>query len=227
MRKSFLLLLFILFFSFNYTFSQSVGFSYFFPRYGHFSNPIAPVNFSLPVKIGNFFQVSPGIGMYNIGGMSMTEFPDNYNSQKALVGPFQSLELTLLPAIVLPFKTFKIHFVGGVFGFFAFNQKIIESEFNEMFAEANYLTSCDSQLNFKNNGFGWGYIYGVKLSFKVNKKAWGYIGANYYTGSQLIKIEGSYIATTDANTITSGTLSFPMSKLLYSGLQISVGAILK
>ncbi len=211
----------------NSAFSQTVGFSYFFPKYGHFSNPVAPVNFSLPIKAGNFFQISPGIGMYNIGGMSMAGFPEIYNSKRALIGPFQSLELTLLPAVVLPFKSVKIYFVGGVFGFFGFNQKLIQGEFNNMMSEANNYSSFDSQADYKNNGFGCGYIYGIKLSFKVNKKTWGYIGANYYTGSQLIKINGSYIATTDAATISTGNFNFSESGLMYQGLQISIGAILK
>lgn len=227
MKKLKLIVVFLFLLFSAQVYSQSVGFSYFFPKNGYFSNPVAPVNFSLPVKMSDFFQISPGIGLYHIGGMSMVGFSEEYNSERALVGPFQSMELTLLPAIVLGFKKVKFDIVGGLFGFWGFNQKIIESEFNCMLAEAHNYTSFDSNLNYKKNGFGWGYIFGTKLSFKVTKSAWGYIGANYYIGSQLFKVDGGYIATKGNAIIESGSFSFNNSKVLYQGLQVSVGAVLK
>ena len=207
--------------------AQSVGFSYFFPKHGYFSNPIAPINISLPVKVGNYFQVSPGIGMYNIGAMSMTGFADEFNSERPLVGPFQSLELTIIPAIVLPFKTFKIDFNGGAFGFFAFNQKLIKSEFDQMICEVYDYSAIGSNISMDKSGFGWGFIYGVKLSFKVAKNAWGYIGANYYNGAQIGDISGTYKALDSGNNIINGTFDITNKKILYHGLQLSVGAILK
>jgi len=207
--------------------SQSIGFSYFFPKNGFFSNPVAPVNFSLPVKMGKFFQISPGIGLYHIGGMSIKGFPDHYNSERALVGPFQSLELTLLPALVIPFKTAKIDFVGGVFGFLGFNEKFIRSEFNDMMAVAYNFSFMDTNIACKNYGFGWGYIYGIKFSFKVTKDAWGYIGANYYHGGQNLKISGQYKAADFDDVVYTGNFSYDETAILYQGLQISVGAILK
>ena len=209
------------------SYSQSIGFSYFFPKNGYFSNPVAPISFSIPLKLYDFFQISPGIGLYHIGGMSMTGFAEEYNSERTLVGPFQSLELTLLPAIVIGFKKVKFDIVGGLFGFWGFNEKLIADEFNQMLAESHDFSSFDSNLNYKKNGFGWGYIYGIKFSFKLTKSAWGYIGANYYTGSQLFKIDGNYIATKGINYYESGSFNFNTSKILYQGLQISVGAILK
>ena len=194
MKKLKLIVIFLFLLFSTQVYSQSVGFSYFFPKNGYFSNPVAPVNFSMPVKISDFFQISPGIGLYHIGGMSMTGFSEEYNSERALVGPFQSMELTLLPAVVLRFKQVKFDILGGVFGFWGFNQKIIESEFNCMLAEAHNYTSFDSNLNYKKNGFGWGYIFGTKLSFKVTKSAWGYIGANYYIGVKFHNVvDGSSI----------------------------------
>ncbi|MDD3859745.1 MAG: hypothetical protein PHW83_06060 [Bacteroidales bacterium] len=227
MKKLKLIVIFLFLLFSAQVYSQSVGFSYFFPKNGYFSNPVAPVNFSLPVKMSDFFQISPGIGLFHIGGMSMFGFSEEYNSERALVGPFQSMELTLLPAVVLSFKQVKFDILGGVFGFWGFNQKIIKSEFNSMLAEAHSYSSFDSNLNYKKNGFGWGYIFGTKLSFKVTKSAWGYIGANYYIGSQLFKVDGSYVATKSNTIIESGSFSFNNSKILYQGLQISVGAVLK
>jgi len=227
MKKLYLILLFVLIVFVKQSDGQSIGFSYFFPKNGYFSNPIAPVSFSLPVKMSDYFQISPGIGLYHIGGMSMKGFSDGYNCERTLVGPFQSFELTLLPAVVIGFKKVKFDIVGGLFGFWGFNEKVIESEFNEMLAETHSFSAIDTDLCYKRNGFGWGYIYGIKFSFKVTKSAWGYIGANYYTGNQLFKITGSYIANKGSNYIESGNFEFNNTKILYQGLQVCVGAVLK
>ncbi|MBN2778341.1 MAG: hypothetical protein JXR36_11895 [Bacteroidales bacterium] len=219
---------FVLFFSIGIgsAFSQSVGFSYFFPKNGYFSNPVAPVNFSLPIKFGNFLQISPGIGLSNIGGMSMTGFPEEYNSNIALIGPFQSLELSLIPAIVLPFKTVKFDFSGGVFGFATFNPKLIEGNFNDMYSNAKDFDFVNTASTIDKKPIGWGFVFGGKFRFKVTKLVWGYIGANYYMGEQKMALNGNYNGVKN-NTVTTGTFSFPDASLLYHGLQISVGAVFK
>jgi hypothetical protein len=207
--------------------AQSVGFSYFFPKNGYFSNPIAPVNFSLPISFGKFFQISPGIGMYNIGGMSMIGFSEIYNSERPLVGPFQSLELTALPALILPFKNVKLEFGGGVFGFFAFNQKLLSSEFSDMIKTTNAFTAFDCNTQSPKSGFGWGYLYGVKLKVKVTKSAWAYVGLHIYNGRQNYKISGDYRAIVGSSTIEEGFFEFNNSQILYNGIQLSIGAVLK
>ena len=226
MKKIILIALMVSIFSASCVFSQSVGFSYFFPKNGYFSNPVAPINFSMPIKFGNFIKVSPGIGLSNIGGMSMTGFPDSYNSAQALVGPFQSLELNLIPAIVFPFKTVKFDIDGGIFGFASFNSRLMQGNFNNMFAEANNFDFVNTNTIINKKAIGWGYVFGFKVSFKVTKSAWGYIGANYYMGSQKMALNGTYSGITN-NTITEGDFSFPDAELLYHGLQLSVGAVLK
>lgn len=226
MKKAFITLILISVFGIGSLFSQSVGFSYFFPKNGYFSNPIAPVQFSLPVKFNNFFQISPGIGLSNIGGMSMTGFPDTYNSELALVGPFQSLELNIVPAIVLPFKKVKYYFEAGAFGFASFNTKLIEGNFNNMLAEANTFDFINTNTTIDKKALGWGYLFGFKVSFKVTKSAWGYIGARYYMGGQKMALNGEYTGVY-FTTITQGTFEFPNTSILYDGIQISVGAILK
>lgn len=221
-------IIFIIFtFVFIYAKSQSIGFSYFFPKDGYFSNPVAPLNFSMPFKIAKFFQVSPGIGMSNIGGLSMKGFPDGYNSARPLVGPFQSLELTVFPAIVLPFKNVELDFTGGVFGFLGFNQKIYSSGFESMLKEAKGFTALECLTNSPKFGIGWGYVYGMKLRVKVTKTAWAYIGLSYYHGFQNYDISGSYTALVGTSTIERGSFEFNNSKILYEGFQLSVGAVLK
>lgn len=226
MKKAIITILLLSTIGLGLTFSQSIGFSYFFPKNGYFSNPVAPINFSLPIKFGNFIQISPGIGLSNIGGMSMTGFPEEYDSNIALIGPFQSLELSLIPAIVLPFKTVKFDFSGGIFGFTSFNPKLIEGNFNNMFATGKNFDFINTTTDIDKKPLGWGFVFGSKFSFKVTKSAWGYIGVNYYMGEQKMALNGNYNGVTN-NTIYNDTFSFPNASLLYHGLQISVGAVLK
>ncbi len=226
MKKIFITFLLVTAFGLSSLFSQSVGFSYFFPKNGYFSNPVAPINFSMPVKFGNFVQVSAGIGFSNIGGMSMTGFPDTYNSEKAIIGPFQSLELNLIPTIVLPFKTVKFYFEGGAFGFASFNCKIIADNYNQMLAQANSFDFINTTTSIDKKPLGWGFIFGFKTSFKVTKSAWGYIGARYYMGEQKMALNGEYYGVQNT-TITHGSFEFPNTSILYHGIQISVGAIIK
>ena len=226
MKKTIIVILLFSTIGLGSAFSQSVGFSYFFPKDGYFSNPVSPISFSMPFKFGNFIQVSPGIGLSNIGGMSMTGFPDGYNSAQALVGPFQSLELNLIPALVLPFKNVKFYFSGGLFGFASLNSRMIEGNFNSLLAEANNFDFVHTNTVIDKKAIGWGYVFGFKVSFKVTKSAWGYIGVNYYMGDQKMALNGTYDAVSN-NVVSNGTFSFPDAALLYDGLQISVGAILK
>ena len=150
-------------------FSQSFGFSYFFPKYGYFSNPVAPVNLSFPLKFSDYFKISCGIGMMNVGGMSMIGFPESYDSKRALVGPFQSLELNIIPTLVIPFKTVKFDLFGGVFGFTSFNSKMIGANFNEMIALANNYSFVDSNIIMDKSTLGWGYLFGGKINVRVSK----------------------------------------------------------
>jgi len=180
----------------------------------------------LPLKFNNYFKISPGIGLSNIGGMSMTGFSDNYNSEVPLVGPFQTLELNLIPAIVLPFKTVKIDFAGGIFGFVSFNTRLLEGNFNTMLSDANNFDFIHTNTNIDKKAIGWGGVFGLKISFRVTKSAWGYIGAHYYMGEQKMALNGEYYGVSNT-TITHGSFDFQNTSLLYHGLQISVGAELK
>ncbi|MGM0649982.1 MAG: hypothetical protein ACQES1_05675, partial [Bacteroidota bacterium] len=176
--------------------SQSVGFSYFFPVDGYFSNPIAPVNVSLPISFGKYFQISPGISMNSIGGMNLTGLDDGLNSNRPLVGPFQSINGSLLPTIVIPTKSVKVDLMGGVFGFATINTKIMHGNFDKMLREQYEYDAVNSNMQFDKDNFGWGYVFGVKCSFKVKNNIWAYLGAKYYMGSQDMPLRGHITAAT-------------------------------
>ncbi|MFO7789369.1 MAG: hypothetical protein R6V32_02255 [Bacteroidales bacterium] len=207
--------------------SQSVGFSYFFPTDGYFSNPIAPVNLSLPVSFGKYFQISPGISMNSIGGMSLTGLDDGLNADRPLVGPFQSINGSLLPTIVIPTKSVKLYLMGGVFGFATLNTKIIHGNFDKMLREQYDYNAVNSNMQFDKDNFGWGYVYGLKFSFKVQKNIWAYLGANYYMGSQDMSLHGDITAATASEGIVHYETGYPDTALKYEGLEIIIGVSVK
>ncbi len=207
--------------------AQSIGFSYFFPTHGYFSNPIAPVNFNMPLKFGRFLQISPGISMNNIGGMSMTGFPAKFDSERALIGPFQSLSMSLVPAIVIPTKSVELELMGGVFGFTGFNQKIMHGNFEDMISEANNYTSLSSDLNMDKSAFGWGYLVGTKLNIRIKDNIWGYVAVKYYMGSQNIGINGILQYASGENAAVDQEVDYPDAQLYYHGFEITIGGTMR
>lgn len=207
--------------------SQAVGFSYFFPTKGYFSNPISPVSLSLPLSFGKYFQIAPGITLNSIGGMSLKDTPDNINSSTPLVGPFQSLSGSLVPTIVIPFKSFAINLKGGVFGFTSMNTKIFTGNMETIIKEAyGYdAVAATPKIGDKSN-FGWGYVFGSELQFHVTGKIWGKLGADYFIGEQNLPVQGSYYYIQNSE-YREANIDFNNSKLNYEGLQISVGVIMK
>ncbi len=224
MKKSFYLIAAILILvSVNTSKAQSLGFSYFFPTNGYFSNPIAPVHVSLPVKFGNFIQISPGISMNSIGGMSMAGLDDNLDADRPLVGPFQSFNGSLVPAIVIPTKSFQLDLEGGVFAFATMNTKLMEGQFDSMYEEAHQLEAANAVLDYEKDIFGWGYVFGVKTSFRLKDNIWGFVGAKYYMGSQDMPLSGS-VYTGDNSMLP---VDMPDASLQYHGFEITIGGAMK
>jgi hypothetical protein len=218
-------LIIVLFFTKSY--SQSIGFSYFFPKNGYFSNPIAPVNLSLPISFGNFFQISPGISLISIGGMNLDGLPDELRSTSPLIGPFQSLTGSLVPTIVIPTKNFQVDIMGGLFGFASLNTRLMSGNFNNMLSEAYNYQAIGSDISIDKSIFGWGYLFGAKLNFRIQDNIWGYIGARYYIGSQGMTLNGNYIAARADGSLVNNSIDYPDASLLYHGFEIIVGGALK
>lgn len=207
--------------------AQSIGFSYFFPTHGYFSNPIAPVNFNMPLKFGRFLQISPGISMNNIGGMSMTGLPDELDAKRALIGPFQSLSMSLVPAIVIPTKSVELELMGGVFGFAGFNQKIMHGNFEDMLSEAYNYSSLSSDLNMDKSALGWGYLIGTKFNVRIQNNIWGYIAVKYYMGSQNLGINGVLNYASGESSSVYKEVNYPNSELYYHGFEITIGGSMR
>ena len=228
MKRFFLLGIIVMVFSFyNQGKSQSIGFSYFFPTNGYFSTPIAPVHVSIPVKFGKFIQISPGISMNNIGGMSMSGLPDELDSQRPLIGPFQSFTGTLIPAIVIPTNSFELELQGGLFGFTGINQKLMHGNFEDMLSEAYNYTSISSNLDLQQKVFGWGYVIGAKINIRIRDNIWGYIAGKYYIGTQSMPVSGDITYTKGENLPVNLSVSYPDAVMNYHGFEITIGGSMR
>ncbi|MEX1190521.1 MAG: hypothetical protein WEA99_01020 [Brumimicrobium sp.] len=226
MKKLLLLSVLATIISSNVSFSQSVGFSYFFPKNGYFGNPIAPVSLSLPVSLGNYLRISPGISMSNIGGMSLSGLPEEYNSKRALIGPFQDLSLSLEPSIVIPTKNVEVELLGGIFGFTSFNTRLKKGNFDEMIMETHDYDMMNSSYEIDPKAFGWGWVFGVQLDFRLQGEIWGFIAGRYYLGQQEIPISGDISYLKDG-IVSTNNFSFENAAMNYQGFEITIGGGLK
>lgn len=205
--------------------AQPIGFSYFFPTDGYFGNPIAPVKFHLPLSFGKFIRITPGIGMNNIGGMSMGGLQE-YNGDRPLIGPFQSAQLSLSPSIVIPMGNVEVELMGGVFGFTSIKPKLNDGNFEQMLMEKDGYDLVQTDLSLDPDFCGWGWVFGLQLDFKIKGNIWGYVAGRYYLGEQNIAISGDYrfFDGTAANTVP---LDLPDAFMNYHGFEITIGGSMK
>ncbi len=211
--------------------AQTVGFSYFFPKNGYFGSPIAPVNFSLPLSFGEYIRITPGIGMNNIGGMSLSGLDEQYNSARPLVGPFQSLKLSLTPSIVFPVtkskkKVAEIELMGGYLGFTSFNTKLMNDEFDDMLIETHSYQMVESRANLDPSFLGHGWVFGLQVDIRLSDKIWAFIAGRYYIAGQSMNIEGSYEYLKDGN-VNSKPINFDQARMNYEGFEITIGGGIK
>lgn len=157
----------------------------------------------------------------------MIGFPSNYDSERPLMGPFQSYEMILIPTIKIPAgKSVRIDIMGGVFGFATFNLKLNKGNFDNMLLETYNLVAINSDYSISKSPFGWGYMTGVRFNFKLSGKLMLYTGANYYFGSQKIKLDGSFRGFDSEGAPHLFNNSYQDLELLYHGLAISLGVVL-
>lgn len=208
-------------------YSQSLGFSYFFPVNGYFSNPIAPLKLSIPVTFGDYFEISPGVALYSIGGMGMTDLNEGYENSRPLVGPFHSFNATIVPTIVIPSGTFRYDLHAGIFAFHTFNTKLLTGNFEQMILKKENFQALSSDLKLDSRGWGWGFLYGLTVKFKITGKIWGKMGCDYYSGSQEMPVSGSYYASSFDKPLQKYYLDHPDARLDYRGFNVNIGVVLK
>lgn len=231
MKKTLLVITLLLIFSGSSAFSQSIGFSYFFPKNGYFGNPIAPIKFNLPLSFGDYIRITPGIGMNNIGGMAVEGLGENYQSDKPLIGPFQSLQLSLTPSIVIPIKNNKqkiveIELMGGYFGFTTFSSKLMKGNFDEMILNTHGYEMIRSDVSIDPSFLGHGWVFGLQVDFRLSGNIWGFVAGRYYLGKQPVDISGTYQYLNEGVT-GNETLNFSDTYMDYQGFEITIGGGLK
>lgn len=210
------------------SFSQSLSFSYFFPKNGYFSTPIAPLNLGLPLNFGSNFCIKTGISYYAIGGMNVKGLPEGFSSELPVVGPFQSFSLKLIPTIMIPSGDIQIDLHGGIAGFATFNTRLINENLDKMILDNTIYNAINSNYEINEDKFGYAYVTGITLNFKVKKGIWGHLGAMYYIGQKNMQITNNYEGFIKNSTnFYEQTIDFNDIKLDYSGLELIIGVTLK
>jgi hypothetical protein len=128
-------------------------------------------------------------------------------------------------ALSLPINKIKVSVQGGTFMYYGFNQKFMTGNFDRSIVETQNFQAVFSNVNFKKNGFGGGYICGGKLTYRLSKRLSVFTGLNYYSGKQKYPISGNYTAYTSADTKVSGNFKFDNSRIDYTGFMILFGVV--
>jgi len=205
---------------------QDVGlsFSYFFPKNGDFSVPVTPLSIrGIGFDFTSFSGIETGVSLYRMSGMNIKDIP--FSSDKALVGPFFSI---LVPVELVIFAesrraTFKIK--GGGFAFYNFDTKLNEGNIDRALKEElNWeVINTDFQVD---NTIGLGYLFGGELVYYINKKLGLNMEIQYLIGESDLNMQGTYTGLPSENEgLQTVEVSYPDSKLDFTGFEISLGAI--
>lgn len=200
--------------------SIELNFAYFIPFNGGFASPIAPVGFDdLGFTFGDYFGISTGLVLYNVGGMAIKGI-EGLQVNGASTGPFASLNIPLYLKIILPLDFIKFELKGGGFVFYNFGVALNKS-FDAGLAKLLGYDTLVSSFQFDNNiGIGW--RAGAEITVFITKNIGIVAGANFLSGFSVMNIRGQYTATT-GTTVVPGTVNYPNAFLDYTGIVVSIG----
>lgn len=225
MRK----LLISLFLSFltSLSLAQNVGlsFTYFFPDNGDFSIPVTPLSIrGLGVDFTNFMGIETGGTFYRMSGMNMKDIP--FESDEALVGPFFSAMVPLELTLFYESRRAIYKLKGGGFAFYNFGTKLNEGNIDRALRKDLGWAVLNSDFEVDNN-LGLGYMFGGEIIYYINKKFGVNVEVQYLQGSSDLNLRGTYAGLENENaSYREEIFAAPDSKLDFSGLEISLGAIL-
>ena len=209
----------------QYSNAQDFGlsFSYFIPKNGYFSTPISPFSIrGVGFDINRFLAIETGGSLYRMSGLNVKGLP--FKTKDALVGPNFTI---LVPVeLVLQFKGNSVEFdvKGGVFGFYGFSQRINYGNFDRALRKYEGWEVANSDLSYQNKP-GWGYHAGAELTVYVTQQVGISLETNYLMGDSKFPLTGSY--TGGNNTIETRVADYPDAKIDLTGLEFSIGVILK
>lgn len=197
-----------------------LNFSYFIPFGGGFASPVSPLGFDdLGMTFGEYFGISTGIVLYNVGGMAIKGIPGLQVNGSA-TGPFASLNVPLYLKLIFPLDFIKFELKGGGFLFYNFGVALSKN-FDAGLGTLLGYDTLNSSFQIDNNiGIGW--RIGGEFTVYITKNIGIIAGVNYLSGFSKLNIQGQYTAT-KGTTVTPGNVAYPDAYLDYSGLVISVG----
>ncbi len=202
-----------------------LSFSYFFPKNGDFSVPVTPFSIrGLGVDFNSFSGIETGASFYRMSGMNMKDIP--FESEEALVGPFYSIMMPLQLILFAGSDRAELRLKGGVFGFFHFDTKLNEGNIDRALKDELQWEVLNSDFDV-DNSFGYGYIFGGEVIFYVTPKFGINVEAQYLIGESKLNMQGEYVGLPGENDqLQTVEVSYPDSKLDYTGIEISLGAII-
>jgi len=207
----------------TYSNAQRVGasFSYFLPKNGYFSIPVAPLSFKdIGMKFGNFMGITTGFTLYRFSGMNVKGLP--FETKSPIMGPFLATMVPLSLKIIIPTKAFKIELKGGGFAYYTFANHVIYGNLNPEIAKSQGWDIASSNLSYKNK-FGYGYRYGGSYTHYVNRKLGIVVGAFYYNGASEVNLSGTTSGGNIGGIIETKTVNYSGSQLDFRGLELSFG----
>ncbi len=206
--------------------AQDVGlsFSYFFPKNGDFSVPVTPLSVrGIGFDFTSFSGIETGVSFYRMSGMNVKELP--FESDKALVGPFFSLFVPLELVLFAEGRRSTFKLKGGGFAFYNFDTRLNEGNIDRALRDEMGWLVVNSDFQADNN-IGFGYLFGGEIVYYINKKLGLNAEVQYLIGESKLNMRGTYSGVPSENDgYLTAEVSFPESRLDFTGFEISLGAI--
>ena len=200
-----------------------LSFSYFFPKGGHFSNPVSPISLrGIGLNFTEYFSVETGFTLYRMAGMNVKDLP--FESNDPLMGPFFSFFVPLEGVITLGTEQLNVQLKGGVFTYYNFDNRVNYGHFDRAIANFEGLEVVNADLNFDNN-FGFGVRFGSEFTFYVNKKFGITLEGYYLIGGSDLNFRGEYTGGSASTPLETVQVDYAGSKLDFTGLEISIGVV--
>jgi hypothetical protein len=211
--------------------AQGVGvsFSYFLPRCGIFSHPVPPLSFrDIGIDVGRYLGVAASLSLYSIRGMGIKdEAGKPIDTGEPLVGPFLSLQSSVVGKVRVPIRKLELEASGGIFGCYNFDPPLMTGTLDRYLATATGSTyEAVTSAVSAGGQWAWGWLFGGKVTYFVKGQFGIAAGANYYLGGGDLKLSGSYDAyNAGGRVLDDGPLPATLqnARLDYSGLEIILG----
>lgn len=205
--------------------AQNVGvsFSFFFPRNGSFSVPISPFSLrGVGFNLNRFVAIESGFSLYRMSGLNITDVP--FETTDPIIGPTTTLLVPL--ELVLQFGSSSQEFrvKGGVFAFYNLSSNLLSGNLDRALRNDLMWDVLNSDFQYENN-IGWGYQAGAEYIIYLTQEFGLTFGANYFLGGANLNLGGSYTGGVDGSGLQTVDVSYPESRLDFTGWEISLGAL--